>query len=1248
MNRRLSEVVFTCIVLSKRCCAFAFLLMACLFLVAAHPLKADPLIIKRDSATGRVIHVEPVAVSKAPVDNTGQLSARSQDAADTDLSFNTAKAFLSEHGKVFGLRRASRQLRPVKAETDNIGMTHVTYQQRRGNTNVFGGEVIVHIGKDGEVKTSNGQVAYWIRAKNSVRIDKKEALAAAKRRWNRRFSANISATVKGIDREIIAKGLLNNTKKRANFLAWKVRLVNVDAWIDQTYYVDAKTGKVKLELDNVKRLNRYVYDCSSRPGTDICSSNRELRYDNEWLGWTPPPEYYTFGCREGLCPRWIENPRYPSENSLDTDLLYEMFSDLHDFYWNKFQRNGANGSGGNTDGSGSESLSTDAGVTYLNYIAGNDPDCIGGVFWSNEGIGFCKGSVYPDTVGHEYTHGVKPSLVYSGQSGALDESFSDVFGQMFELFVTEATDWTTGSAPIYGNRRRSLSNPPAYSYPSDNPTTPYPDNFYSENFYCGGLDNGGVHWNSTVPSKAAYLIAEGGEFNGCAISGLGTEKLEQILYRAVVYYYANSVSFNGAYYNIISACNDLYSADDCAQVTAALQSVEMNQAGRCADPSQTMRQVPVCAQGIDQCPDDPNKTEPGQCGCGVADTDSDDDGIADCNDGCPSDPEKITAGACGCGVADTDSDGDGTPDCNDQCPGDSNKTQPGQCGCGVADTDGDGDGVANCNDGCPSDPGKTVPGVCGCGVADTDTDSDGTPDCNDGCPNDSNKVAPGACGCGVSDVDTDGDGTPDCNDGCPADSNKTAPGVCGCGVSDIDSDGDGIPNCNDGCPDDVNKTVPGVCGCGVADVDNNGNGIIDCLEQTISLQGTQYNDSIVITVGATDVTVKIGAETSVHDLATVVAINVDALGGKDTITINGGPGDESVDLSTSSFKLAGSTFEINVINGEHSVVNAGSGTSTSASITGLEEEQGFGRLYGYDNRVVYSLNSGEAFNWQLNDFDYVEVSAPGGLRDYAFLYGSPGNDTLERDENGAFFDRAEGYGDVRVSGFRRVMVYSSEGGEDAAAISGSTTQLNRFYGYTDYCLLTDTRSEAYTYLRGFTKVVASAATEGNQHYAYFYDGPGNDRFVAGPEMAVMEREDPWSEVSAIGFTRVYAYATSGGDDSAMLFGSEEGNSFRAYPASSYATLYDSQSFYSYVRGFKTVEAFGAGNNDIAYLYDSDGDDLFYGKDNYGYLADKAGVLFRNQVTDFTRVTVYSRDQGTDDDVIIDGPINYSLYKSGTW
>ncbi|UCE58726.1 MAG: PKD domain-containing protein [Phycisphaerales bacterium] len=100
-------------------------------------------------------------------------------------------------------------------------------------------------------------------------------------------------------------------------------------------------------------------------------------------------------------------------------------------------------------------------------------------------------------------------------------------------------------------------------------------------------------------------------------------------------------------------------------------------------------------------------------------------------DNCPTDPDKTEPGICGCGVADIDTDSDGTPDCSDSCPDDGNKVTPGTCGCGVADDDSDSDGTADCNDGCPNDVNKAAPGACGCGQADTDSDDNGVADCNE-------------------------------------------------------------------------------------------------------------------------------------------------------------------------------------------------------------------------------------------------------------------------------------------------------------------------------------------------------------------------------------------------------------------------------------------------------------------------------------------------------------------------------------
>ena len=276
--------------------------------------------------------------------------------------------------------------------------------------------------------------------------------------------------------------------------------------------------------------------------------------------------------------------------------------------------------------------------------------------------------------------------------------------------------------------------------------------------------------------------------------------------------------------------------------------------GRCASsPDGLLCHCPYGLGGTrceDLCGFDPLKTEPGVCGCGVEDIDSDGDFVLDCHDLCPFNVNKTTdIDSDGDGVLDCndacptdatlaefsiDSDGDGVLDCNDECPNDATK---------VVSADRDGDGVVDCVDDCPDDPVlwyspdpdgddfpscvdncpfsgiKQEPGLCGCDHADSpenlaDDDGDFVVNCIDECPLDVDKSLPGSCGCGVADTDSDGDGVPDCIDECPADSTKTLLGLCGCSQDDVDSDGDGSPDCVDACTGDPGKIAPGLCGCG--------------------------------------------------------------------------------------------------------------------------------------------------------------------------------------------------------------------------------------------------------------------------------------------------------------------------------------------------------------------------------------------------------------------------------------------------
>lgn len=227
---------------------------------------------------------------------------------------------------------------------------------------------------------------------------------------------------------------------------------------------------------------------------------------------------------------------------------------------------------------------------------------------------------------------------------------------------------------------------------------------------------------------------------------------------------------------------------------------------------------PTLQSGIDDCPDDPDKELPGECGCGRPDTDSDGDGVVDCNDGCPDDADKTEEGLCGCGRSDIDADGDSVADCLDDCPAHSAKTAEGACGCGNSERDSDNDGTPDCLDDCPADRNKVAPGVCGCGTRDLDGDGDGTFDCQDECPLDPERI---------TDVDTDGDGTADCADACPNNPEKIAPGFCACSTEIFNPDGS--VDC-DQCPDDPDKLLPGFCGCGEPETDRDGDGVPDCAD----------------------------------------------------------------------------------------------------------------------------------------------------------------------------------------------------------------------------------------------------------------------------------------------------------------------------------------------------------------------------------------------------------------------------------
>ncbi|MYQ46568.1 peptidase M4 family protein [Streptomyces sp. SID4985] len=154
------------------------------------------------------------------------------------------------------------------------------------------------------------------------------------------------------------------------------------------------------------------------------------------------------------------------------------------------------------------------------------------VFGDGDGEIFLDFTIPVDVIGHELTHGVTQytaNLAYFGQSGALNESLSDVFGSLIKQYTLGQTaadaDWLIGAgllAPrVTGKALRSMKEPgTAYD---DDVLGKDPQPADMEHYVHTGRDNGGVHINSGIPNRAFYLVAS-------AIGGYAWEKAGHIWY----------------------------------------------------------------------------------------------------------------------------------------------------------------------------------------------------------------------------------------------------------------------------------------------------------------------------------------------------------------------------------------------------------------------------------------------------------------------------------------------------------------------------------------------------------------------------------------------------------------------------------------------------------------------------------------------------------------------------------------------
>jgi Zn-dependent metalloprotease len=180
-------------------------------------------------------------------------------------------------------------------------------------------------------------------------------------------------------------------------------------------------------------------------------------------------------------------------------------------------------------------------------------------YGDGDGSLFIPLSLGVDVVGHEMTHGVTEhtaGLEYRNQPGALNESWSDVFGELIEQWAenrsgfgttdaAKAADWLIGedvfTPGTAGDALRSMKNP-GTAYKGD----PQPANM--KDYKKMSSDNGGVHVNSGIPNKAAYEVG----------IRIGSEKLAKVWYTALTDYLKPNSSFLDAANATLAAATKLY------------------------------------------------------------------------------------------------------------------------------------------------------------------------------------------------------------------------------------------------------------------------------------------------------------------------------------------------------------------------------------------------------------------------------------------------------------------------------------------------------------------------------------------------------------------------------------------------------------------------------------------------------------------------------------------------------------------
>ncbi|MGB5012649.1 MAG: M4 family metallopeptidase [Pyrinomonadaceae bacterium] len=469
-----------------------------------------------------------------------------------------------------------------KVEIDELRMAHTRVRQTVGGVPVWGGEAIVHLKSDGTLATVTDDLRENISVNTTANFSQKEAL---------RFAENAYAgRAKQTDSPMVDLYVYRGETR--DHLVYRVETPRLDGTRHTSapvVFIDAHTGEKVFEYDNLQTgtgnslYSGTVAIDTSQSGSTFYMEDLSRKMGTFNMNNTGNTTTGTGGTQSrysGTDDIWGVSGTGTNTEDAGVDAHWGARW-TYDYFLNVHGRNGINGSGG----PGTTAAAANSGVSLITsrvHFGRN----YNNAFWYQNKMTYGDGNgttfsplTTVDIAGHEMTHGVtqySANLTYSSESGALNESMSDVFGAMTELYsrggVVTGDTWKIGeqsyTPATSGDALRYMDNPHLAGnggYTSNDD----PDH-YTER-YTGTADSGGVHINSGIANHAYYLAAAGGthHLSGVTVIGIGATDAARIWYRALTVYMTSGTNFSAARTAMLNAATDLFGSSSAQYTTIA-------------------------------------------------------------------------------------------------------------------------------------------------------------------------------------------------------------------------------------------------------------------------------------------------------------------------------------------------------------------------------------------------------------------------------------------------------------------------------------------------------------------------------------------------------------------------------------------------------------------------------------------------------------------------------------------------------